>query len=436
MEGGEKMKFAAVFTVGTSTGGAPAAISEVLNQMNQLPEDHTLHVYLLHGEKGNDDKDPKKFAEEIKSQLTDSQIQWQPIRQVPSFDFERTWPLMRKIISEIAEASYDYVYVGITGGTNPMVASLFHAAMTYLDTRVVPVYTQSQKTDWCATFVASEIRDRTKAEEVLKTARSGQLQVASRLAEHLPDNRPEWGFVRKAVSALASWDDFDYGSASNLSQLARKPEACKPTNEMLAPLAETVARLASLVKSMNDFIGAIRDPRRFSSNFADPKFLDEIQNTGVLLVADALANAQRRLTEGRYTDAVLRSYRAAECASQMCLFSIGVHPSRPDPDPPSGGQPSGEGLQEKTSPLSFWAGLKRFEDAKNLSRPEEICNSLKKLSEMRNRSYLEHGYVRINQKQAKRCYADSQKICAYLLGHVGCDSDRFMALQKELEMHF
>ena len=426
------MKTAAIFTVGTSVGGTPEAITEVLKQE---PQHRVLNIYLLHGQKGDDNKNPREFVQEIKSHFADCHLQWHPDREIPSFDFKRTWEEMRAIISEIDKKDYDRVYVGITGGTNPMVASLFQAAMTYLNTQVVPVYSQSFKTDWRANFVASDIRDQAKAEEVLATARSGQIRVAARLAEYLPKDHPRWGFIRKAVAALASWDDFDYDNAEHdLIQLARPEKQAHAKNELLAPLARTVARLAVVVKDIKDFTKQIRDVSSFPKAASSADFADRVRNTGTLLVADTLANAQRRLTEGRYTDAVLRSYRAAECASQMCLFSIGIHPERPDAaiyEKLCGQRPKGN-----DSSLSFWAGLNFFENAKKISRPEEICKSLKNLSQMRNKSYLEHGYVRINEEQAKRSYEDSQKVCTYLVKELGCDSNKFMEQQKKLQMHF
>ena len=208
------MKAAAIFPVGTSTGGAPDAIAEVLKK------ESTLEVHLLYGKPGNPPKGPrassfstpKEAAEEIGQEVQDERVRWGQCRMVHSFEFATTYDEIRKFINEIRD-KYDRVYVGITGGTNPMNSSLFHASMAYLRAEVVPVYVQAHDNVWQKNFVASEIRDRITAEDALKAAQSGQIRVGAVLSQPLLSQVGEWEFVGESLMTLSYWDDFDYEQA-------------------------------------------------------------------------------------------------------------------------------------------------------------------------------------------------------------------------------
>ncbi|RKY04684.1 TIGR02710 family CRISPR-associated protein [Candidatus Poribacteria bacterium] len=63
----------------------------------------------------------------------------------------------------------------------------------------------------------------------------------------------------------------------------------------------------------------------------DPKLLLEYRFPPELL-ADLIANAERRAGEGRYEDAVARLYRACEMIAQIGLASYGVDTSKLRPD--------------------------------------------------------------------------------------------------------
>lgn len=84
---------------------------------------------------------------------------------------------------------------------------------------------------------------------------------------------------------------------------------------------------------MCEFAGVILDQQNFSAKAVNAHWAETVSDSGLLLAADALANAQRRIVEGRFTDSVLRSYRAAECATQMRLLAIGIHPAKVDACP-------------------------------------------------------------------------------------------------------
>jgi hypothetical protein len=294
-----------------------------------------------------------------------------------------------------------------------MSASLFQTAMAYLRSEIVPMYVQARGAVWQRNFVASDVRDRVIAEEALLSARSGQIRIAARLAERLPSNGP-WKFLRASLAGLAYWDDFDYARARNeLQQQARK---CGEyvQHPLLASASDTVARLASNAGPMSSLTKEIRGQNNFGVTATSAGWTQRVSEAGKLLVADALANAQRRIVEGRFTDSVLRSYRAAECATQMRLLAIGIHPSRPDacqtafqqyfPADALGGRE-----------IAFKEGLRLLESAGQISLAP-IDKEVRDLGRTRNYTYLEHGYERVQSAQADRCFQESLAICQYLLG--------------------
>jgi hypothetical protein len=304
------------------------------------------------------------------------------------------------------------VYVGITGGANPLVASVFHTAMTYLATEVVPIYAQGQGTQTERTFVAPDIRLEMLAEEAVNTARSGQMRVAAQLAARLPDTG-EWSFARESLAALGAWDDFDYAKARDILRRQMRHCAAHQSHPMFSGLADAVERLAAVADRMVNITKEFREVGRFEKLAAASDWPSRARECGGLLVADALANAKRRLQEGRYTDSVLRSYRAAECATQVRLYEIGIHPSKPAASRTAFERVSGIIDGEKN--LAFRAGLDLLCQIGEITY-EGISMNVNALGPMRNSTYLEHGYTRVEQHQAEQCLEHALIICRCLLG--------------------
>jgi hypothetical protein len=402
------MRVAALFPIGTSDGGCPVAIAEILKN------EPSLEVYILYGKRAAPDAvDPKDVVERIQESIRDQRVTWAGCQPVEPFDLSDAYTQVRTFVAGISQRNYDRVYVGITGATNPVVTSLFQTAMAYLSCQVLPIYVQARGTASVQHFLASDVRDRVTAEEALATARSGQIRVAARLSERLPSDGP-WKFLRSSLSALAYWDDFDYSQArQTLEHQARKAGECS-RNPLLASVADTVARIATTAGQMSAFAKEVCGLPNFGATTTSEGWTERVSGTGLLLVADALANAQRRIVEGRFTDSVLRSYRAAECATQMRLLAIGIHPSRPDAcqiayeryratDAPAGGG------------MAFRAGLEFLESARQLDFTP-IKEHVRNLGNTRNHTYLEHGYDRVQPGQAQRCFEWSLSICQHLLG--------------------
>jgi hypothetical protein len=318
---------------------------------------------------------------------------------------------VKAIVAGIADRNYDRVYVGITGATNPIVASLFQATMAYLSSEVIPIYVQGRGTLSVRSFVASDVRDRVVAEEALSVARSGQIRVAARLAERLKSEE-DWQFLASSLNALALWDDFDYEQAHKGLDPLEHRAAVLRSHPLLAAVAETTSRLAEAAGKMFALAKDIRNDQKFAETVGKPDWRSTVRETGPLLVADALANAQRRVAEGRYTDAVLRAYRAAECATQMRLLAIGIHPQRPDACQPAFRRFSSEEVTKGS--LAFKAGLVFLAAAGQLDFAP-IEDKVRDLGSLRNSTYLEHGYVRVQEAKGRKCVESSCSICEYLL---------------------
>lgn len=336
---------------------------------------------------------------------------------------------MRGFVAGIATQNYDRVYVGITGATNPIVTSLFQTAMTYLSCEVIPVYVQARGTASVQHFTASGVRDRVIAEEALAAARSGQISIAARLAVRL-QSEDDWKFLRSSLDAIAKWDDFDYAQARQPLQHQSRKATERLSHPLLGSVAKTVMGLAENAAEMAALAKNICDEQNFGRTVLESDWPTKVSRVGPLLVADALANAQRRITEGRYTDSVLRAYRAAECATQMRLLALGIHPSRPDACQAAYARYPELARPDTSAPpgIAFKSGL-TFLASTGMIDFSRIDAQMMKLGGARNHTYLEHGYVRVQQDQAERCLEWSVSICEYLLGDLS-------KMLQQFEMRF
>ena len=417
-------KVAALFTIGITDGGCSAAIREIVKC------EKFVDVFLLYGKRSAPDApDPMETIIRIRGDAYDGRITWSSHGPVEPFDLSTTYDEIRRFIEQIATSSYDRVYLGITGGTNPMVTSLFQTAMAYLSCEVIPVYAQARGTVPVLNFVASDVRDRMIAEEALAIARSGQIRVAARLADRLqPED--DWKFLRSSLHSLAQWDDFDYSQAKQSLEHQSRKAVQRLSHPLLDGLAKTVTALAENAAEMSMLVRSICDDQNFGKTVLEHGWPGRLSKAGPLLVADALVNARRRITEGRYTDSVLRAYRAAECATQMRLLALGIHPARPDACQTAYARfpqlvRADAGMPRE---IAFKAGL-TFLGSTGVVDLAAIEEPVRNLGHARNHTYLEHGYVRVLVDQAERCLKWSVQICEHLLGNLD-------NMRQQFEMQF
>lgn len=114
----------------------------------------------------------------------------------------------------------------------------------------------------------------------------------------------------------------------------------------------------------------------------------------ILLIADLLENAQRRSREGRYADAVLRSYRAVEAAVQLALLQRGQNPWNPR--------------------VSLEQGCQRLREL-GVHLTEEMNSRLKSLQQSRNYSFPEHGYNPVDGAEATSALENAHALAEVLV---------------------
>ncbi|MCK6556853.1 TIGR02710 family CRISPR-associated CARF protein [Candidatus Binatia bacterium] len=121
--------------------------------------------------------------------------------------------------------------------------------------------------------------------------------------------------VRDLLVGYAAWDRFDHRTARRelgkgrhrLEELVRAAQAGEYSN-VLSQAAENVRFLESLDRDTNGF-----------------------HNLRMPLVGDLVANAERRLAERKYDDAVARLYRAIEMRGQIAFEAEFAHPTNKVP---------------------------------------------------------------------------------------------------------
>jgi len=240
------------------------------------------------------------------------------------------------------------------------------------------------------------------------------LTLASRLADSyaIPELRDEFKNWRVLFEAFHRWDLFDHVGAEReikaldkgfIEHYGLNLDACK---EMLGRISEKMSKLAE------------SPPAKVM-----PVVFPE-------LLADLLANAQRRAEEGRYDDAVARLYRACEMAAQLALLDKGHNTSCLETDrlPPEaleslGLTPDVKGpvmiAMERAYLLLRALGDERAD--RYLDNPK-----LRNLLTARNRSILAHGVNPVDPEVCEELRKEVVEICGSFVEKL----DRLMRLAQ------
>jgi len=416
-----------ILTVGTTPDPLLKAVEE------QLQQDTELRVYLLYGRPfPGQDPSPFDVANQVKERAAGLGVRADPREAPEPEDLDSCLQVARTVLREASAAKR--VVVDFTGGTKALAAAVVHAALTEpLAGQLVLEYTGGEQRDRAGRVLRQAMRvrrtERTATDELLRQVlglvRRSAYREAKLLAQRLPEEgRP--GFVRRAVDALHAWDEFDYQpSVEVLRRLSEAARALRDDPEV-GPLAGLCGRLLECGNALLAAAQRLQDLQEGRGReWPAP-------DGTVLVAADALENASRRLSEGRPTDSVLRAYRAVECAVHARLLSHRVNPWRPDWGalPPGAvaryrerlaepqGQP-GPGLPPESvrlpRDLALWTGLKLVEVLDDAPLPDELSEKLRDLQRNRNHSYLEHGYSRVRADDARRLLGYAAELCSHLL---------------------
>ena len=412
-------RYAAVISLGTQEESFNFVIRFLLQQM-RVP----LDLYVLYGSVGDPTRtNPQTTLDCCRTTVLPGS-EWKASKQCRnSWALETSYwdamELLENVLSAHEAEPYDSIFTCIIGGTKPMVAAITLAVQVYFPHNSYPVYVQgnenpkANRTDSIEVFEGPGIRDDQTILRILNLAHLGQFFTATTLSTWLPKS-PSRNFLENAMTALTAWDDFDYATAAKKSEEAVKSAASMADDTRFMPLADCVRRIGKQAVPMSDLSKVLADKQLFVGRCKLPEWPELIRSTGHRLVIDALANAKRRLQQGRYTDAVLRGYRACECATQMRLLAQRIHPTWPD---------AVQGLDSsftferdrdgKARSLGFNTALKVLglrEEMDNIQR-----NLVGSLQTPRNSSYLEHGYNRLEKKTASKHFEKALLFCSILL---------------------
>ena len=259
-------------------------------------------------------------------------------------------------ITRLIEDSFDPsdIVVDFTRGTKAMSAALVLAALG----RDIPVlrYVHSEQRDERGMVIpgiekVGQIRTNLATERHRLNQAKGLMNhgdfgaVIELLSELFPERfRVEAETLRDAAKIYAAWDRLDYKAAAEVLKThgpsAAKAEKFAPTPEMGIWL-EKLGRRPELsdYQAMATYLRA--------------------------LACDLLANAERRLRDQHFEDALLRSYRVRELIGQIRLFDLGYD---------SAALPQDDATIEK-----FQAGLKKGEHGFGVNR-DGTLNAPRELS--------------------------------------------------------
>ena len=407
-------RVAAVFCVGRTTGACEFALDEILAR-----EAGSVHVYLFYGEPAEGQVDsPVAAVARLHARPLGARVVFEVSRSTQAYSLDRAYSTALDFVREIQGRSYDRVYLGITGGTNPMIAALFHAGMIELHGDVIPIYvqskplTQSGGEQQSIEFISSpRTRDTLLLERALGLARDSRLPLAA---------------------ALAAWDDFRYTAADDLKSLSERVQDFADDPHLMR-LNGTIHRYASFARHCLEMESCFSDPDRFDADSRKAGWKARVENCAVWLPVDALANAGRRLSEGRYADALVRAYRAVEISIQNRLFALGVHPSHLNWEkvPLSSVREKFVGPGDPPREVAFERGLELL----GVLTGEEFAKTKTdrvKLQSARNLCYLEHGYSRIDRRSCDASLARARILCEEILGPAAEVPGRLSQSEMEL----
>ncbi|MDI6890223.1 MAG: TIGR02710 family CRISPR-associated CARF protein [Thermodesulfovibrionales bacterium] len=412
------MEAGLIITVGTTAEPLVKAIEEAANE-------NITFIYLLYGRPFPDQTpNPFDIANEVKKKACSLNLNVRTFEIQDPEDFGSCLSTTSHAINQINENGIRRLVVNFTGGTKPMSAALTHGVLIEpVDAEVVLDYTGGIARNGAGRVTRGAMRVKrhheTRIEKIARDAlnllKYCQYSQAFSITRSLPDSG-RFGFLKRAIEALDLWDNFHYQESSELLKKLR------PQTDVLTdvPLPKDILEvIKKLIQSSFSISNATNALSRIQNGDEIKKALKGISKEELFLVpADALENAGRRFLEKRYTDAVLRAYRAIESAVQIKLISVDINPW--DFDIERIGEEKRQqfsALTENntlTSKLTISSGLNLLK-VFNKGISEELENTLKEIQATRNNSYLEHGYHKVNREQAERIMENAVRLVGNIL---------------------
>jgi CRISPR-associated protein (TIGR02710 family) len=340
------------------------------------------------------------------------------------------------------EQGANTIIANYTGGTKPMSSALVYTVLTKipLGTRVYLEYIGGVARDKFGRVLHESMRTRRevetfqseKVDEALSMAKSYRLMEALSILRDI-EFKGRSAFIKDGLEALYLWDQFQYQDAEKkISGLKYTTEILR-SEEKLAKLAETIYDLSKYARRLNHLVSKLQSlESKYREAIEDLTY--DREGLGILSI-DAYNNAERRLIEGRWIDASLRSYRAAEVAVQAVLISkYKINPWNPDwsliEAQIQEQLRSRLDLQKLPGEIALGTGYALLEV---LHGDLGISEPLKSLQTIRNHSFLEHGYQKISEKAASQSIEYSKKILTKLLSLIDITEEKINIITDKLK---
>ena len=308
------MRKALIITVGTT----PDPIIE------SIKKNDVEVVYLVYGRPLSPDQDPNPFNVAYDAKLRAEKIGKLaiPIEISDPEDVDSCVSVFRELAKDTYK--FDEVIVNFTGGTKPMSAAAFYVFLTeMIPSRLVFEYVGGKVRNEHGRVTRMEVKKsyRTASEElfrkIISYIQNFQFFLAKELSKSLPE-KSKYKFIKKAAEAFWLWDSFEYEKAIRILNEIGEVAKALIGEAAFNKIPENVVKLRN---TGNIVVRALRKMRKYQIE----KSIGDVKKCYTLSL-DAIANAERRLKTHNYTEAVLRTYRAIEIATQVKLLEKGINP--------------------------------------------------------------------------------------------------------------
>jgi len=430
-----------LFSVGTSAEPIIKTIEDQLG--NEAPEN--LKVILIYGRQiGEQKPSPFDIVAQVKEHFSSLPLSFYCSELAQPENIKLAVKNFEEIIlNECLSQEPKELVVDFTGGTKVMSAALFYAAiMNATNTNLIFSYVGGKRTGTNGRVTTpinkynAEVVYQHQYKKIYEQLKIHNYPQALTLAKQLTGS-PTNTFIKNAVAIFANYDSLRYKEAKNLlGHLAKMELAAEPTFFLLQQLTNNIKKLRELLQRV---IPVYISLKKTSNQQAEIQ-KKELGNASEL-VADYFCNAQRRIAQGLYDEAILRIYRALETATQIALLRLSVNPWKPAwhslnntvleiykeklSKPPSSVasknlEQTVEVNKEKQKPLpdklSFYNSLVLIDLLYSEKIMPLIESKIKNISYLRNLSYLEHGYDSRSKEDAERCFKDGLESATIILG--------------------
>jgi len=405
-------------TVGTTAEPLVKAVEEAVNE-------NITFIYLIYGRPFPDQSpNPFDIANEVKQKACSLNLNVRIFEIQDPEDFDSCLSTTLQAIKQINEDNIEKLIVNFTGGTKPMSAALVHSILTEpVDAKVILDYTGGIARNGAGRVVRGEMRVKrhyeTRIEQIARDAvsllKSCQYSQSFSITRNLSD-AGRFGFLKKAIEALYLWDNFHYQESCELLKKLRPQVEVLTDVPLLRDILEVIKKLIQSSFSISNATNALS---RIQNGEELRNILSQAKEEELLLIpADALENAKRKCIIGNYTDAVLRAYRAVESAVHIKLILSRINPWKFDIEQVEEEKKTIiRGLFRNDnipSKIALFSGITILKDI-NKGIPDELEKHLKDVQAIRNNSYLEHGYQKVDKECAERILTNATNIVANIL---------------------